>query len=106
MQKIAGRNSPDQNMPDRNLTPGVLSGVQSFIYGYPLVMMGITQRLTTNVPAPNQTGRAPKNQFSHAAVLPNASDVDVQLPNVNSLYSLAGPFSFRLHNKNLIDETC
>lgn len=79
----------DLNLPDLNLTAGILSGIRSYIYGYPLVMMGITQRLTTNVPNLAMLGRAPKNQFAHATELPDASYVDVQLPNVNTLYSLA-----------------
>jgi hypothetical protein len=89
-QILTDRNMTDVNMTDRNLTAGILAGIRSYIYGYPLVMMGITQRLTTNVPdATTVLGRAPKNQFAHATTLPDATYEDVVLPNVDTLYSLA-----------------
>jgi hypothetical protein len=65
-------------------------GVEAYVYGYPLVMMGLTEEVTTNVPnGTTVLGRAPINQFANATVLPNASYTDVVLPNVNTLYSLA-----------------
>ncbi len=65
-------------------------GLDAYIFGYPLVTMGVTERLTTNVhDAVTQLGRAPINQFSNATTLPNSSYKDVVLPNVNTLYSLA-----------------
>ena len=56
-------NLPDLNLPDLNLTAGILSGLRSYIYGYPLVMMGITQRLTTNVPNLAHVGPRPKESI-------------------------------------------
>jgi len=65
-------------------------GVEAYVYGYPLVLMGLTEQVTTNVPdATSVLGRAPINQFANATALPDASYTDVQLPNVNTLYSLA-----------------
>ena len=65
-------------------------GVEAYVYGYPLVMMGLTEQVTTNVPnATTVQGRAPINQFNNATALADSSYTDVVLPNVNTLYSLA-----------------
>jgi hypothetical protein len=65
-------------------------GVGAYIYGYPLVMMGLTEQVTTNVPnATTALGRAPINQFASGTGLPTARYTDVVLPNVNTLYSSA-----------------
>jgi hypothetical protein len=43
----------------------------AYIYGYPLVLMDITARTSTNVPTPD-TQRAPLNQFARVEILPSA----------------------------------
>jgi hypothetical protein len=63
-------------------------GVEAYIYGYPLVLMGATERVETNVPHVMPT-RAPKNQFVKEQQLPNASFTDVVLPSTSTLYSTA-----------------
>ena len=74
---------------DPNLRPAEIATC-AYVYGYPLVMMGVTQQVVTNTrDATTTLGRAPINQFAHSTQLPDASYVDVVLPNVNTLYSLA-----------------
>src|SRR5207342_3532139 len=52
----------------------------AYIYGYPLVIMGVSADVATNVPnATAQQGRAPVNQFSNNP-LPDASYIDIVLP--------------------------
>jgi hypothetical protein len=42
-----------------------LFGMESYVFGYPLVMMDVTREVMTAVPAPNATGTAaPINQFA------------------------------------------
>jgi hypothetical protein len=63
-------------------------GIEASIYGYPLVLMGATERVETNVPHV-MLSRAPKNQFVKEQQLPNASFTDVVLPSTSTLYSTA-----------------
>lgn len=65
----------------------VADGVLAYIYGYPLVMMALTQRVSTTVPgtAPGLT-RAPINQLVKETELPNGSYKDVVLPSTTTLY--------------------
>ena len=53
--------------------------VDAYIYAYPLVLMDATRSAVI--------GRAPMNQFSHAAVFPDATSTDVVRPNADALYS-------------------
>src|SRR5262249_11423623 len=62
-------------------------GVQAYTYGYPLVVLGQTQLVTTNV-ATASAHRAPLNQFAYGAIA-GPDETDVVLPNVNVLYNNA-----------------
>ena len=66
-------------------------GTDAYInYGYPLVTMEMTRRVSTNVATPSQTGtRAPMGQFALLRSYPNASYKDVVAPNADTLYSVA-----------------
>jgi hypothetical protein len=59
-----------------------------YIYGYPLVTMEITRRVTTNTAAPAGM-RAPMGQFAHARKYPPITYRDVPGANADTLYSLA-----------------
>jgi hypothetical protein len=62
-------------------------GVDAYIYGYPLMMLGLTERVATTIPdAKSKAGRAPLNQFSKEIGLPNGSYKDVVLPSTSTLY--------------------
>ena len=60
----------------------------AYIYGYPLVTMEMTRRVTTNLAQPEGT-RAPMGQFAKARRYPNASFRDVTAPNADTLYTMA-----------------
>src|SRR5579862_1306866 len=60
---------------------------QAYIYAYPLVMMEMTRRISTNVAAAG-TSRAPMNEFAFMREYPNASFTDVVAPNADTLYEL------------------
>jgi hypothetical protein len=62
--------------------------VEAYIYGYPLVTMDQTRRVTTNVAVPEDS-RAPMGQFANMSSYPDARYHDVTAPNANTLYSNA-----------------
>ena len=45
-------------------------GVQAYIYAYPMILMEVTRRVSTNV-AQLTDLRAPMNQFAHAPAFPD-----------------------------------
>jgi len=63
-------------------------GIQSYVYAYPMVMMEITRRVSTNVEAPVGPF-APMNQFAHLRVFPDHTFREVVRPNADTLYSIA-----------------
>jgi hypothetical protein len=60
----------------------------AYIFGYPLVTIEMTRRVTTNV---TELGglRAPMGQFASARAYPTAAFRDVTAPNADTLYSAA-----------------
>jgi hypothetical protein len=78
---LAGLPHPDAGMGTFR------AGVQAYIYGYPLVVMGVTQQVMSNE-ASAGTARAPQNQFAYG-MLATPANTDVVLPNVNVLYATA-----------------
>jgi len=60
----------------------------AYIYGYPLVTVEMTRRVTTNAAAPVGL-RAPMGQFASAREYPTAAFKDVTAPNADTLYSSA-----------------
>ncbi len=64
-------------------------GVETYTYAYPLVLMEMTNRVTTNVARGDSASlRAPYNQLVHAAAFPDANFKDVVRPNADTLYSM------------------
>ncbi len=61
---------------------------EAYVYGYPLVTMEMTRRITTNVAAPAGT-RAPMGQFARIREYPNAAFRDVTAPNADTLYTMS-----------------
>src|SRR2546426_654449 len=60
----------------------------AFIFGYPMILMDATRRLSTACAAPAAT-RAPTNRFAHLRMFPDATFTDIVSPNVDTLYSIA-----------------
>jgi len=63
------------------------AGVDAYIYGYPLVTMEITRRVSTNVAKP-EGSKAPMGQFAKLRTYPAVSDHTVTAPNADTLYTL------------------
>jgi len=61
---------------------------EAYIYGYPLVLMDMSRRVSTNV-SKADAEHAPMNQFSHRDKFPDSSFREVVSPNVDTLYSIA-----------------
>jgi len=66
----------------------VPTGVEAYVYGYPLVTMEMTRRVMTNVEKPGGT-RAPMGQFVRMREYPDAAFRDVTAPNADTLYTTA-----------------
>jgi hypothetical protein len=66
------------------------TGIQAYIYAYPLVMMGQTLRVSTNVATPEGTS-APMGQFAHVREYPTPEYKTVVAPNADTLYSVLWP---------------
>ncbi len=62
-------------------------GIQAYIYAYPMIMMEITRRVSTNVEAPRGS-LAPMNQFAHLRAFPDHTFREVVRPNADTLYSI------------------
>ncbi len=64
------------------------TGIEAYIYGYPLVTMEMTRRVMTNVEKPEAT-RAPMGNLLRARSYPDAKYRDVTAPNADTLYTTA-----------------
>lgn len=61
-----------------------------YAFGYPLVLMDMTKRVTTNIETPHPTRpRAPINQLGHFREFPDHTLTAVVKPNVDTYYSIA-----------------
>jgi hypothetical protein len=64
-------------------------GVEAYVYVYPLVLMELTRRQVTNLPAGTRPGFAPMGAFAHIREFPAAEFRNVVRPNFDTLYSSA-----------------
>jgi hypothetical protein len=62
---------------------------EAYVFLYPLVTMGATQRQATNVPEGTRPGFGPPNRFHHIREFPAADFRAVVRPNFDTLYSSA-----------------
>lgn len=91
--------SPNVDLPNIG-SDAFATGIRAYLYGYPLVLMGVTERVVTSVPdSTSVMGRAPVNQFSFAQELPKASYTDVVLPSTTTMY---GSAFLDLHNEPIV----
>jgi hypothetical protein len=63
------------------------TGIEAYIYAYPLVTMELTRRVLTNFETPNQKG-APIGQFMKLQAYPTVDDRQVTAPNADTLYTM------------------
>ncbi|MFG1466619.1 DUF1254 domain-containing protein [Xanthobacter sp. DSM 24535] len=59
----------------------------AYIYAYPLVLMEVSGKVSTNVAEPPGNTAAPVNQFGNAQAFPDPSFTVVVRPNADTLYS-------------------
>jgi hypothetical protein len=64
-------------------------GVEAYVYLYPLVIMDVTRRQMTNLPAGTKPGFGPAGAFAHVREFPPADFKAVVRPNFDTLYSSA-----------------
>ena len=61
---------------------------KAYVYGYSMVLMDLTQKVSTNVEAPGiNKSFAPINQFGHYREFPDHNLTEVVKPNVDTYYS-------------------
>jgi hypothetical protein len=62
-------------------------GTEAYVYAFPMMMMEMTRRVSTNVESPIGVF-APMNQFAHLRGFPDHTFREVVRPNVDTLYSI------------------
>ncbi len=62
--------------------------VEAYLYGYPMLTMGYTHKVSTNVEEPNGLGKAPLNQWANMTKFPKYGFTAVVRPNLDTYYSL------------------
>jgi hypothetical protein len=60
---------------------------EAYLYAYPLVLMEMTRRFSTNVADTRRFGKAPMNQFANIPAFPDDKFKAVVRPNADTLYS-------------------
>ena len=61
-----------------------------YVYGYPMILMDLTKRKSTNIEQPHPvTAAAPINQLGHFRLFPDHTFTSVVKPNVDTYYSIA-----------------
>ena len=79
--------TPDET--ELQTLPTFVNGLAAYIYGYPLLMFGTTEKVAITVPDATTTlGGAPLNQFGKETSLPNSSFTDVVLPSTTTTLCL------------------
>jgi hypothetical protein len=77
-----------QDQPKLSKEQAAEVATAAYIYGYPLVTLEMTRRVTTNTEAPAGL-RAPMGQFAHARKFPPVTYRDIPGANADTLYSPA-----------------
>ncbi len=63
---------------------------EAYVFGYPLVLMDLTKKVSTNIAEPHPSrARAPINQLGHYRQFPDHNMKAVVKPNVDTYYSVA-----------------
>ncbi|WP_277127543.1 DUF1254 domain-containing protein [Chlorogloeopsis fritschii] len=64
-------------------------GIEAYHYLYPLILMDITRRVSTNIETGKKLGFGRMNEFVHLGLFPDANFRTVVRPNFDTLYSSA-----------------
>jgi hypothetical protein len=84
---MRGQNQTLQEL-EQNASPTFKNAFDTYIYGYPLLMFGVTGRTATTIANPgDRLGGAPLNQFGKEPNLPNYTFTSVVLPSTSTLYA-------------------
>jgi hypothetical protein len=75
------------------------NGIAAYLYGYPLVITGVTEQRSTNSVATPSSGAAPINQFGKQLEFPSVEFAAVVLPSTSTLYNSA---FLNLHKEPII----
>jgi len=63
--------------------------IEAYHYLYPLILMDVSRRLSTNVEPGKKPGMGPMNMFHHMRAFPPGNFREVVRPNFDTLYSIA-----------------
>ena len=90
----AGTDVKDKVMADAKAAESLVkekeaqeTGIEAYMYAYPLVTMELTRRVSTNVVAP-EGSKAPMGQFARLRNYPAVEDHTVTAPNADTLYTV------------------
>jgi hypothetical protein len=85
---MRGRGQTLEELEQGGASSTFVDGIDAYIYGYPLLMFGVTGRTATTVrDAVTKLGAAPLNQFGKETSLPTSAFKDVVLPSTTTLYT-------------------
>jgi hypothetical protein len=87
---VSGMRGQNQSLLEleQNASPTFKNAFDTYIYGYPLLMFGVTERTGTTIANPgDRLGGAPLNQFGKEPNLPNYTFTSVVLPSTSTLYA-------------------
>ena len=86
-QEVSIPGIPDQTLSSDDVLETIAA---AYVFGYPLIMMDLTMKVSTNTIKPHPTRpRAPINQLSHFRSFPDPTLRAVVKPNVDTYYSIA-----------------
>ena len=61
---------------------------QAYLYGYPMMTMDYTHKISSNVVSDNGMGKGPINQWGNMHKFPKAGFTEVVRPNLDTYYSV------------------
>ena len=84
-KETSGQDIPAATAKDSLLVKLV---TQAYIYGYPMMTMDYTHKISSNVVSDNGMGKGPINQWGNMRKFPKAGFKEVVRPNLDTYYSL------------------
>ena len=86
-QSEKNKNS-DRNKITKDDSIKVALVTQAYIYGYPMMTMDYTHKISSNVVSDNGMGKGPINQWGNMHEFPKAGFTEVVRPNLDTYYSV------------------